>query len=105
MTTEENRFSLNSSKIEVSSCRCVTTLLGAGNEEICVSNSSEVVAYTQRFIEGHWSYLAPGTDEHRYGTHTYRPNSLWNHAAEMMMVINVIQSGHPAFRGTSALAR
>ena len=39
-------------------------------------------------------------------THTYNPNGLWNHAAEMMMMmISVRESGHPRFRGTSVLAR
>ena len=33
---------------------------------------------------------------------TYKPNGEWDHIAEDMM-INFIESGHPAFRGPSVL--
>ena len=39
-----------------------------------------------------------------YGRHTYKPNGLWNHAADLM-IINFRESGHPLFRETSAFCR
>ena len=38
----------------------------------------------------------------REGMVTYKPNGEWDHIAEDMM-INFIESGHPAFRGPSVL--
>ena len=35
----------------------------AGNEDICMSNSSDVVEYARRFSQGHRSFLGPGTEE------------------------------------------
>ena len=56
----------------------------------------EVDAYANRFLEGHWSFLGPGTKEQVDGTHTYNPNGLWNQSAEKRTLI---------LRGTGALAR
>ena len=39
-----------------------------------------------------------------YGTHTYTPNGEWDRVAEDMM-LNFCESGHPVFRGSSALER
>ena len=79
-TVEE---SLNSSKIDSSSYGCITTSIveNAGKKEICISNSSEVAAYEKRFPQGQGS----DAEEMWCGTHTYKPNGLWNAAAEMMM--------------------
>ena len=67
----------------------------------CVSHSAEVKAHAHRLPKGHWSFLGPGTEEKWYGTHTYKPEGLWNRSAEMMMP-NLGESGHPAFRATCA---
>ena len=69
-----------------------------------MSNSLSVAAYAKRFTKGHGSFLGPGTEEKWYGTHTHKPNGLWNHAAGMM-TINLRKSAHPTFRRTSVLAR
>ena len=95
-------LNLKSSKIE--SCRCITTSIGEKQEtkDTCISNSFKIAAHAKRFPEGHWSFFGPGTEEQWYGTHTYKPNGLWNHAAETL-TISPGESGHPMFRGTSAL--
>ena len=58
----------------------------------------------RRFLRGHRSFLGPGSETKWYGTHTYKPNGKRDHAAEDM-VINFGESGHPVFRGSSALER
>ena len=40
----------------------------------------------------------------RYGTHNYKPEGQWTRTADVM-VSNFEDSGHPAFRATSALDR
>ena len=73
----------------------------AGNQDIGMSNSSEVAAYVRRFTKGHRSFLGPGTEEKWNGTHIHKPNGSGNHVADLMM-INLSESGHPLFRGTTA---
>ena len=65
------------------------------------ANSSSVATNAARFLEGHWSFLGPGTEE-QYRTHTNKPEHLWNQVAELMM-LNFRESGH--VQGTIALAR
>ena len=75
-----------------------------GNSETCVSNSVEVKACASRLPKGRWSFLGPGTEEKWYGTHTFKPNGLWNQSGEMIM-LHLRESRHPVFRATSALDR
>ena len=63
-----------------------------------------MAGYARGFAHGHWSFLGPGSEKQWYGTHTYKNNGEWDHVAEVMM-INFSESGHPVFRGTSALER
>ena len=75
-----------------------------GHLEKCVSNFIEVKTYANRFWKGHWSFLGPGTRETWYGTHTFKPNGLWNQCSEMIM-LHLRERGHLVFRATSALDR
>ena len=75
-----------------------------GNKEMCVANFIHVADYARRFAHGHWSFLGPGSEKKWYGTHTYKPIGEWDRVAEDMM-INFSESGHPVFRGSSALER
>ena len=59
------------------------------------------MAYAKRLPEGTLVIHGPGTEEEWYGTHTYQPDGLWNHAAEMMR--NLGESGHAVFRATRAI--
>ena len=72
-----------------------------GNSQMCVSNSVEINAYTNRFPNGYWSFLGPGIKEKWDGTHICKPEGRWNHSAEMIM-LNLGESGHPVIRATSA---
>ena len=92
--------------IESSSCRCTATFdwRKAGNTEVCMAKSSDVAAYARRFSKGHLSFLRPGSEEKWYGTHIHKPNGSWPDVADLMM-INLRESAHPLFRGTSALFR
>ena len=74
------------------------------NEEMCIANSQVVAEYAKRFARGHWSFLGPGSEKKWYGTRTYKPNGKWDRVAEVMM-LNFSESGHPMFRGSSALER
>ena len=64
-----------------------------------MSNSSDVTAHAGTFLKGNRSFLGPGSGETWYGTH-----SQWHDAVDLKM-INLRESGHPLFRGTSALFR
>ena len=75
-----------------------------GSEELCSGHSKTVTEYARRLAHGHWSFLGPGSEKKWYGTHTYKPNGEWDRVAEDMM-INFSESGHPVFRGSSALER
>ena len=70
-----------------------------GNEEMCIANFKIAANYAQRFtartLVVSWAWI-------REGIVTYKPNGEWYHIAEDMM-INFIESGHPAFRGPSVL--
>ena len=74
------------------------------NNEVCIANPRTAAGYARRFANGHWSFLGPGSETKWYGTHTYKPNEEWDNVAEIMM-INLCESGHPVFRGSSALER
>ena len=97
---------LSTSKDELSSCQCITTLYGERKEtKNCVLRIPKNVAdYARWFAHGHWSFLGPGSDNKWHGTHTYKPNGEGDHVAEDIM-INFSESGHPVFRGSSALER
>ena len=82
----------------------VTDWRKVGNKDMCMSNTSSVAAYARRFLKGHRSFLGPGSAEKWYGTHSHKPNGSRNNVADRMM-INLRESGHPPFRGTSALFR
>ena len=48
--------------------------------------------------------LAPRSEKKWYGTHVHKPDVEWNEISEIMM-LNFSESGHPVFRGSSALER
>ena len=75
-----------------------------GHSTECFSNSDKVKNYKRRFQHGPWSFFGPGEEETWYGTHTYKPEGQWNATVDVM-VDNCKDSGHPAFRASSALDR
>ena len=89
-----------------SSCQCLTTLYGMHkeNDEICENNSKTIEQYARRFPRGHWSFLGPGSEKKWYGTYDHKPDGSWDRNAEKML-LNFAETGHPIFRGTSALEK
>ena len=99
-------MNLSNSQDESSSCQCTKTLYGEkkGNKELRIVNSRTVAGYAKRFAQGHWSFLGLGSEKKWYGSNTYKRNGEWDDVAEHML-LNLSESGHPVFRGTSALER
>ena len=79
------------SKEGSSSCQCTMTFL-------------RVAKYVRRFTRGHWSFLGPGSEKKRHGTHVNKPDEEWEKTAEGRM-LNFAESCHPVFRASSALER
>ena len=73
-----------------------------GNDEICENKSKTIEQYARRFPRGHWSFLGPGSEKKWCGTDVHKPDGSWERTAEKML-LNFTGSGHPMFRGTSAL--
>ena len=73
-----------------------------GNSDVCVSNAREVSDYAKKFPRGHWSFFGPGDEEKWYGTCDYKAEGKRDQQANQM-IDACAQSGHPVFRGTSAL--
>ena len=73
-----------------------------GNDEICSNNLERIKQYAQRFPRGRWSFLGPGSEKKWYGTYDRKPDGSWDRTAEKLL-LNFAGSGHPIFRGTSAL--
>ena len=74
------------------------------NSSDCVSNSEKVRDFARRFPRGHWTLFGPGEESEWYGTHIYKPEGEGNEVADLV-VDNIKESGHPTFRGISALNR
>ena len=101
----KTEFILNSSKIEPSSRRCAATSIGQEMEtKKCVFGPCRSQGVRKKTFN--WTVVIPETRNRRawYGTHTHKPDGLWNNSAEMMM-LHLRESGHPIFRATSALDR
>ena len=73
-------------------------------EETCASNSEKVKLYTQRFPEGHWTFIGPGTEMKCYGAREYRLEGKWDCIAAKM-VQNFKETKHPVLTSISALNR
>ena len=52
-----------------------------GNRETCIANSSMVSEYARKYMQGHWSFLEPGSEKKWYGPHVYKPNGEWDDVA------------------------
>ena len=73
-------------------------------EKECIANSTLVSLFAKRFSTGHWSFLGPGSETKWNATDKQKPGGEWDRVADCML--NTLrESGHPVFRGTSALSR
>ena len=75
-----------------------------GHSDVCISNARKVSDCAKEFPRGHWSFLGLGDEEEWYGTCNYKPEGKWDQQATQMICV-FAQSGHPVFRGISALSR
>ena len=75
-----------------------------GNSEKCISNFNQIKNYKERFSQGHLTFLGPGHEKRWYGTLGYKPDVKWDSAASSM-VQRFAETGHPMFKGISALSR
>ena len=73
-------------------------------QKICISNAEQGKNYVKRFSRGHRSFPGPGDEEKLNGPHTYKPEGKWDSIAADM-VEHVKETGHPVFKGISALSR
>ena len=86
-------------KGESSSCQCSMTSIGQRREiqkyVFRIPNKSRTTQEGSRVNTGRRKW---------YGTHTYKPEGKWNSTAEKI-VEHFKETGHPVFRGISALNR
>ena len=73
------------------------------NYEKCISNFEEVRNYEMKFLQGHWTFLIPGSEEKWYRD-SHDQKGQWNCTANKM-VQRFKETGHPVFKSTSALSR
>ena len=74
------------------------------NEQECNANADFFSIFAQRFPQGRWSFLGPGSEKKWYSTSEDSPQGEWDRVADLMM-IKFWESGHPVFRSTSPLSR
>ena len=75
-----------------------------GNSDVGISNTRDVGDHQRVSARAYWSTLGPGDEEKWYGTCNYQPEGQWDQQANQMLEV-FAQTGHPVFRGTSALSR
>ena len=86
-----------------SSCQCSTTLSGKRMMKKNISNAEEVRNYAMKYLQGHWTFLGPGSDEKWHGD-SHDQKRQWNCTANKM-VQQFKETGHPVFKSTIALSR
>ena len=57
-----------------------------------------------RFLQGHWTFLVPGSEKKWYGESSYLPKGDWDSTANEV-VQRFEATGHLVFKSTSALSR
>ena len=58
----------------------------------------------RRFGVGQWSFIGRGSEKKWYSMEENRPQGIWDHIAEKMLV-ELAESGCPIFRATTPLSR
>ena len=56
-----------------------------GNGENCLSNAENVWNYAKRFLQGHWTFPGPRSEEKWYGRSSHLPNGEWDSTANEMV--------------------
>ena len=70
------------------------------NEEECVANAKVVPILARKFGIGQWSFIGPGSEKKWYSMEEHRPQRIWDHIAEKML-LEFAESGCPIFRATT----
>ena len=95
----------NTSKDELSSCRCSMTSYGElKTMKRNVLLIPHLSLFAKRFPAGRWSFLGPGSETGWYSTYKGRPGGEWDKVAELMM-IKFGESRQAVFRATSPFSR
>ena len=76
-----------------------------GNSENAFQNPEKIKNYAKRFSRGHWSFRGPSDEENWYGNlNYYALEGKWD-AIATKTVGHFKETGHPVFKGISALSR
>ena len=72
--------------------------------ELYFSDSIKIKKTAERFSQGPWTFLGPRYQKKWYGTISFKPDGQWNSVVSSM-VQGFEETGHPIFKGISALRR
>ena len=78
-------------------------ILWKKDDENCISNAEKVRNYAKKFLPGHWTFLGPGSEKRWYGD-SHDQKGQWERRGKKM-VQRFKETGHLAFKSTSALDR
>ena len=90
-----------------SSCQCLTTLCGmqkAMMKYVTTMQRQSNSMFVDSLAVIGLTHPGPGSEMKWYGTFDQKPDGSWDRTADKML-LNFAGSGHPVFRGTSALER
>ena len=73
-----------------------------GNGENCVPNGEKVKDHAMKFLQKHWTFRSPGSEEKWCGTSSYPPKGERDSTANNM-VQRFKDTVHPVLESTSAL--
>ena len=75
-----------------------------GNSEMCISNSINIKNFAERISQGHWTFFEPEDEKKCYRPLSYKLDGQWD-SVPSSVVQRFAETGHPIFKGTSALSR
>ena len=103
-TWKQRTSSQKTSRTGSSSCQYSLNIAWKKNDENCISTAEEVRNYAMKILQGHWTFLGPGSEEKWYGSanHDQKGTGI---AQANKMVQRFKETGHLVFKRTSALSR
>ena len=102
-TWRQRTSSQKTSRTGSSSFSMFNDIVWKKNDKNCISNAEEVRNYAMRFLQRHWTFLGPGSEEKWYGD-SHDQKGQWNCTASNM-VQRFKETSHRIFKSTSALSR
>ena len=73
-------------------------------DDNCILNAEKFKDYLKRFLQGHWTFLGPGSEKMWYGGSSYSPDGEVDSTADKM-VQRFQETRHSVFKSISALSR